>query len=174
MDFNREVRPILSDKCFFCHGPDKEHRKAKLRLDLESSAKDQKKKYIIPGKPQDSELIYRLTTDDEDDLMPPPDSGKSLSPQEKKLLISQWIAEGASVVRALGLRSTEETRPARGQEDRLGRQLDRSLHLETFRGQCSRSCAPCRFSNPCQKTPLRPDRTPPRTRSGGNLREKPE
>ncbi|MDA9961417.1 PSD1 and planctomycete cytochrome C domain-containing protein [Opitutales bacterium] len=94
VDFNREVRPILSDKCFFCHGPDKEHRKAKLRLDLESSVKDQKKKYIIPGKPQDSELIYRLTTDDEDDLMPPPDSGKSLSPQEKKL-ISQWIAEGA-------------------------------------------------------------------------------
>jgi hypothetical protein len=94
VDFNRDVRPILSDKCFFCHGPDKKHRKAKLRLDLESSAKDQKKKYIIPGKPQDSELIYRLTTDDEDDLMPPPDSGKSLSPQEKKL-ISQWIAEGA-------------------------------------------------------------------------------
>ena len=94
VDFNREVRPILSDKCFFCHGPDKKHRKAKLRLDLESSAKDQKKKYIIPGKPQDSELIYRLTTDDEDDLMPPPDSGKSLSPQEKKL-VSQWIAEGA-------------------------------------------------------------------------------
>jgi hypothetical protein len=94
VDFNQDVRPILSDKCFFCHGPDKEHRKAKLRLDMESSAKDPKKGNIIPGKPQDSELIYRLTTKDEDDLMPPPDSGKSLSPQEKKL-ISKWIAEGA-------------------------------------------------------------------------------
>jgi hypothetical protein len=95
VDFNREVRPILSDKCFRCHGPDKEHRKAKLRLDLEASAKDQKKKAVVPGKPKDSELVYRITTDDEDDLMPPQDSGKSLSPKEKKLL-AQWIAEGAS------------------------------------------------------------------------------
>ena len=120
VDFNSEVRPILSDKCFFCHGPDKEHRKAKLRLDLESSAKDQKKKYIIPGDPQDSELIYRLTTDDEDDLMPPPDSGKSLSPQEKKTRLAM-DSRGCPMVRALGLRPTEETRPARRQEDRLGR-----------------------------------------------------
>ncbi|MGE4551286.1 MAG: DUF1549 domain-containing protein, partial [Opitutales bacterium] len=95
VDFNREVRPILSDNCFRCHGPDKEHRKAKLRLDLEASAKDPKKKVVVPGKPQDSELVYRITTDDEDDLMPPPDSGKSLSAEEKKLL-ARWIAEGAS------------------------------------------------------------------------------
>jgi hypothetical protein len=95
VDFNRDVRPILSDKCFRCHGPDKEHRKAKLRLDLEASAKDPKKKAVIPGKPQESELVYHITTDDEDDLMPPPDSGKSLTLKEKKLLI-QWIAEGAS------------------------------------------------------------------------------
>ncbi|MFP6900865.1 MAG: c-type cytochrome domain-containing protein, partial [Opitutales bacterium] len=95
VDFNRDVRPILSNKCFRCHGPDKTHRKAKLRFDLEASAKDPKKKVIISGKPQDSELVYRITTDDEDDQMPPPDSGKSLSPEEKKLL-AQWIAEGAS------------------------------------------------------------------------------
>ena len=83
VDFNREIRPILSDKCIFCHGPDKEHRKAKLRLDLEESAKDPKNKVVVPGKPQASELIYRITTDDEDDLMPPADSGKSLTPAEK-------------------------------------------------------------------------------------------
>ena len=47
VDFNREVRPILSDKCFFCHGPDKKHRKAKLRLDLEASAKDPKNKVVV-------------------------------------------------------------------------------------------------------------------------------
>ena len=79
VDFNREVRPILSDKCFRCHGPDKKHRKAKLRLDLEASAKDPKKKAVVPGNTKDSELVYRITTDDEDDLMPPPDSGKSLT-----------------------------------------------------------------------------------------------
>jgi len=95
VDFNREVRPILSDKCIFCHGPDKEHRKAKLRLDLEDSAKNPKNKVVVPGNPKASELIYRINTDDEDDLMPPPDSGKSLSPKEKKLL-EQWIKEGAS------------------------------------------------------------------------------
>ena len=95
VDFNREIRPILSDKCFSCHGPDKKHRKAKLRLDLEASAKDPKKKAVVPGDLEASELVYRITTDDEDDLMPPPDSGKSLTAQERKLL-SQWIAEGAS------------------------------------------------------------------------------
>ena len=95
VDFNREVRPILSDKCIFCHGPDKEHRKAKLRLDLEDSAKDPKNKVVVPGNPQASELIYRITTDDEDDVMPPPDSGKTLTAEEKKLL-SQWIKEGAA------------------------------------------------------------------------------
>tara|TARA_Y100000588_G_scaffold244230_1_gene258394 strand:- start:5896 stop:8142 length:2247 start_codon:yes stop_codon:yes gene_type:complete len=95
VDFNREIRPILSDKCIFCHGPDKEHRKAKLRLDVEDSAKNPKNKVVVPGDPQASELIYRITTDDEDDLMPPPDSGKTLTVKEKNL-ISRWIKEGAA------------------------------------------------------------------------------
>ncbi len=94
VDFNREVRPILSDNCFRCHGPDKKKRKAKLRLDVEASAKDPKKGLIVPGKPADSELVHHLNSKDEDELMPPPDSGKSLSADEKKLL-AQWIAEGA-------------------------------------------------------------------------------
>ena len=95
VDFNRNVRPLLSDKCFSCHGPDKEHRKAKLRLDLEDSAKNPKHKAIVPGKPQSSELVYRITTGDQDEVMPPPDSGKSLTDEEKTLL-SQWIKEGAN------------------------------------------------------------------------------
>ncbi len=79
LDFNREIRPILSDKCFSCHGPDKKTRKGKLRLDLEESAKDPKKRAIVPSKPKESELIYRITTDDDDELMPPSASGKSLT-----------------------------------------------------------------------------------------------
>jgi len=95
LDFNREIRPILSDKCFACHGPDKKHRKGKLRLDLEESAKDPKKSAVVPGQPKESELFYRITTDDEEELMPPADSGKSLTAKEKELL-RRWIAEGAS------------------------------------------------------------------------------
>ena len=94
IDFNRDIRPILSDRCFQCHGPDKEHRKGKLRLDDEASAKDLKKGVIVPGKPDESELVYRITTEDEDDVMPPPDIGKPLSEIEKKLL-AQWIESGA-------------------------------------------------------------------------------
>ena len=95
LDFNREIRPILSDKCFACHGPDKKHRKGKLRLDLEESVKDPKKSAVVPGEPKESELFYRITTDDEEELMPPADSGKSLTAEEKELL-RRWIAEGAS------------------------------------------------------------------------------
>jgi hypothetical protein len=94
IDFNRDIRPILSDRCFQCHGPDKEHRKGKLRLDDEASAKDLKKGVIVPGKPDESELVYRITTEDEDDVMPPPDIRKPLSEIEKKLL-ARWIASGA-------------------------------------------------------------------------------
>ena len=93
-DFNRDVRPLLSDRCFACHGPDAKHRKAKLRLDEEAAAKDPEKGVIIPGKPEDSEFVHRITSDDPDDLMPPPDMGKPLTAEQKKLL-TQWITEGA-------------------------------------------------------------------------------
>ena len=75
VSFNRDIRPILSDACFFCHGPDAEHREADLRLDIESNAKESA---ITPGD-LSSELIARLTADDEDLLMPPPESGKQLT-----------------------------------------------------------------------------------------------
>jgi hypothetical protein len=91
VDFNRDVRPILSDKCFYCHGPDKKHREAGLRLDVETDAK---KEAIVSGKPEASELIRRIVTSDKEDLMPPPDSGKTLSPAEIAI-IRDWVAQGA-------------------------------------------------------------------------------
>ena len=94
VDFNRDIRPILSDKCFSCHGPDKKKRKARLRLDIEESAKDPKKSAVVPGKLDDSELYIRITTGDDDERMPPEDSGKSLTAEEIELL-SRWITEGA-------------------------------------------------------------------------------
>ncbi len=92
LSYNRDVRPILSDTCFKCHGPDKSNVKGKLRLDIGELAL--KKEAFIPGKPQESELIKRIRTKDEDDVMPPPDAPRQLSEAQKKIL-EQWIAEGA-------------------------------------------------------------------------------
>ena len=90
VQFDRDIRPILSDKCFFCHGPDHEHREAGLRLDLE----DEARATIVAGDTEASELIRRITTDDADELMPPADSHKELSASEIDLL-TRWVAEGA-------------------------------------------------------------------------------
>src|SRR5688572_13633739 len=83
LQYNRDIRPILSDNCFLCHGPDKNNRKAKLRLDVRDVAIE--KGAIVPGKPLESELIARITTTNEDDMMPPSDSHKKLSAKQKKL-----------------------------------------------------------------------------------------
>jgi hypothetical protein len=96
VDFTNEVRPILSEYCFHCHGPDKSTRKAKLRLDLSEGALADLGGYsaVIPGKPEDSELMFRLHSEDENELMPPPETGKSLTNEQKKIL-EDWIREGA-------------------------------------------------------------------------------
>src|SRR5882724_1167035 len=95
--YNREVRPILSNNCFLCHGRDEKNRKAKLRLDLRESATKPRKDgspAIVPGKPDDSALVRRIFAEDETEIMPPPQSHKQLSVKEKETL-KRWIAEGA-------------------------------------------------------------------------------
>ena len=96
VDFARDIRPLLSDNCFACHGPDAKQRKADLRLDTREGALADLDgtSAVVPGNPSESELVRRVTTDDEDDLMPPPDSGKKLDATQKALL-QRWIAEGA-------------------------------------------------------------------------------
>ncbi len=97
IDFNRDVRPILSDKCFACHGPDAKALQGGLRLDLHSSVTspaESGRQAIVPGQPDASELILRITTADADLVMPPPDSHKTLDASEKDIL-RRWIAEGA-------------------------------------------------------------------------------
>ncbi|QDV24040.1 DUF1553 domain-containing protein [Aureliella helgolandensis] len=89
--FDRDIRPILSDKCYYCHGPDTEHREADLRLDLEEAAKES---VLVPGSAADSELIRRLLSTDPDEVMPPPASKKEMSDAERQLLM-RWIDEGA-------------------------------------------------------------------------------
>ena len=87
LDFNRDVRPILSDKCFSCHGPDEHGRKADLRLDIEKEAKHEDLMAIVAGKPDESEMIYRIHSEEEEELMPPPEIGKPLSQREKEILV---------------------------------------------------------------------------------------
>lgn len=96
LEFNRDVRPILSDKCFACHGFDAKTRKAGLRLDTEEGAYSLKDgvQAIKPGALQESEVWHRITHDDEDELMPPPESNKSLTGGEKEVL-KRWIEDGA-------------------------------------------------------------------------------
>src|SRR5947207_11494924 len=82
VDFNRDIRPILSENCYACHGPDSGKRKAGLRLDLKEGALgklDSDNFAIVPGHPEKSALVGRITTKDEDDRMPPLKTGKTLS-----------------------------------------------------------------------------------------------
>lgn len=98
LNYNRDVRPILSDKCFQCHGPDEKKRDSGLRLDLFASATVANPKSghvpLVPGHPEKSEAWARIVTEDEDDRMPPVSSHKTLSGTEKDIL-SRWIKEGA-------------------------------------------------------------------------------
>ena len=98
VDFESQIKPLLSDRCFTCHGPDENSRKADLHLYSREGAMsklDENLAVIMPGKPEASLLYKRLITDDPDELMPPPKSNLALSTKEKEL-IRRWIIEGAN------------------------------------------------------------------------------
>jgi hypothetical protein len=95
--FNRDVRTILSNNCYLCHGPDAKHREAGLRLDQAAGATaklESGQTAIVPGQPDASELLKRITTGDPNTVMPPPESGKSLTKEQVEVL-RRWIVEGA-------------------------------------------------------------------------------
>jgi hypothetical protein len=99
VSFNAHIRPILSDKCFSCHGFDSTTREENLRLDTEEGAfaaldSDASQHAIVPGNTEKSAVWQRITTTDEEDMMPPPDFHKPLSEKEKDL-ITRWIEQGA-------------------------------------------------------------------------------
>src|SRR5882724_669912 len=96
VDFNRDIRPIFSENCYACHGPDQNKRKAGLRLDKQEGALAELKSgnhAIVPGDISKSSLIARITTSDEDDRMPPLKTGKHLTPTQMDSL-KRWIVEG--------------------------------------------------------------------------------
>ncbi|MBC7818733.1 MAG: hypothetical protein IAG10_17730, partial [Planctomycetaceae bacterium] len=95
--FNRDIRPILADACFQCHGADEKQRKAGLRLDVKEivgKPAESGSIAIIPGKPAESELLKRLLSNDESVRMPPSGSGKKVTPQQIETL-KRWITDGA-------------------------------------------------------------------------------
>jgi hypothetical protein len=95
--FNRDIRPIFSETCFPCHGPDANARKANLRLDRREEALKPAKSGevpIVPGKPEESEIIRRLFATDADDVMPPPEAHKTIPPAQKEL-VKRWVTQGA-------------------------------------------------------------------------------
>lgn len=89
IDFARDIQPILSENCYYCHGPDSEQRQAGLRLDVEEDARE----WFEPGSSEDSELFLRVSSDDEGYKMPPPDSNRKLTPKQIEL-IGRWIDNG--------------------------------------------------------------------------------
>lgn len=98
VDFAREIRPLLSEHCFTCHGPDSNKRKAGLRLDQKESAfgkAESGEVAIVPGDLEKSELLRRVISTDSDEVMPPPKEHKALKPEQVELL-RRWIKEGAN------------------------------------------------------------------------------
>ena len=101
IDFNRDIRPILSNRCLTCHGPDESHRTGGLRLDLRDDAigpADSGERAIVPGSPEQSELLARISTDHSFMRMPPPETGPGLTEAETRLL-HDWITQGAPYAR---------------------------------------------------------------------------
>ncbi len=94
VDFNRDIRPILADACFHCHGPDPDSRKADVRLDTAAGVFEGDAPVIDRENLADSELLYRITTKEADEVMPPPENHRQLEPREVELL-KRWVEEGA-------------------------------------------------------------------------------
>lgn len=113
VDFDRQVRPILSDKCFACHGPDAEARKSELRLDVRDEAlkpAESGQAAIVPGKPDDSPLIRKISNRNSKRVMPPPKTGKTVSDAEIAILRA-WIAQGAEYQTHWSFRPPVATKP---------------------------------------------------------------
>ena len=97
VSFNRDIRPILSNKCFFCHGPDENKREAGLRLDTREGALADIDGFsaVVPGNPDESEMLFRVAHLDPDERMPPPEAKKERLTKSEIALLHRWIEQGA-------------------------------------------------------------------------------
>lgn len=137
IEFNRDVRPILSDYCFACHGPDKNHREADLRLDTEEGllGTDGKSGVVKPGNSQESELLRRVLLADGEEKMPPAEFGKQLDENQIKIL-KQWIDEGGSFQGHWSFQPiARPTPPADVDPQSVRNEIDRFILKELARNQ---------------------------------------
>ena len=175
VDFNREVRPILAKNCFACHGQDEAKRAKGLRLDVRESAIKPLKSgeaAIVPGDPDSSELIARLTEEDETLRMPPKKTGNRLAPAEVDIL-RRWIEQGGRVRPALGARSRPSRCPCRRSATGLAAQRHRLLDPPPAGSRGPEALARGRrlhAAPPRQPGPPRPAADP---RGGRSLRPRP-
>ncbi len=123
VDFNRDIRPLISDRCFACHGPDAAQRKAELRLDVGEAARAS---VIVPGDAAASELVARISSNDPDYHMPPATTGKSLTPAQIEL-IKRWVDQGAMFEPHWSLRRLQSVAPPAVKKRGLGSQPDRCV-----------------------------------------------
>src|SRR5688572_16071930 len=129
VDFNFHIRPILSDRCFKCHGPDANQRKADLRLDTEAGLYQALKEnpdahVIVNGRPEESELYQRLVSDDTAMVMPPPYSNLTVTEYEKRL-IEKWIEQGAKYQKHWAFLSPQHHTPPEVDEEWPANDIDR-------------------------------------------------
>ncbi|MEI7701215.1 MAG: DUF1549 domain-containing protein, partial [Planctomycetia bacterium] len=131
VDFNRQIRPILSDLCFQCHGPDAAERKAGLRLDTAEGARavlESGHPALLAGNPADSQVIQRLIATDVDVIMPPPSTGKAATPAQIALL-KAWIEQGAEYRGHWSfVRPQRSTVPESAQPDTVVNPIDNFIH----------------------------------------------
>lgn len=135
VDYNFHIRPILSNSCYVCHGPDVSTREADLRLDIRHAAtavRDDGSRAIVPGRPSRSLLIKRVTSEDPDHRMPPPSMNKVLSRREVALL-ERWIDQGAEYKRHWAFLSPEVSKAVAGQESPIDFLIESRLQREGLR-----------------------------------------
>ena len=127
ISYNRDIRPILSNSCFTCHGPDEEAREGKLRLDSREAALKNRGGYfaIDPGNAEESELVLRIFNEDPEEMMPPLDSGRTIT-DEQRTTLRQWIADGAAYERHwVYVQPTRPPLPEVARQDWIRNPIDR-------------------------------------------------
>ena len=170
VDFDRDVRPILSDNCFACHGPDEKRRMANLRLDTEDGLFADRGSYqiVVPGDPAKSRLLARISAANRATRMPPPQAGTTLT-DAQIATIRKWIEQGAKWAAPLGFRAAAAARPAGRPQREVGAQSDRPLRPGapgTGRPEALARGRPRHAAAPPQ---LRPHRPAAHARRGGRL-----
>ena len=142
IEYNRDVRSILSENCFACHGPDEKGRKANLRLDTQAGATEDRDgvRAVVANDPEASALVRRILLDEDDeDVMPPVKSHKRLTAAQKETLV-QWIKEGAAFQEHWAFVAPVKPERARGFPRRVDAERDRRVHAGASwrRWGCSR------------------------------------